>query len=68
MMVATKLGGHSWERAGSIWYDALRKHLKSNSDFADAAQATVKSAVSLYGEGKDEEKAVREAWQEVGVL
>lgn len=67
-LVATRLGGHSWEKAGPIWYDALTKRLRPNSDFTYAAQATIYSAAELYGEGNEAEKVVRSAWEEVGVL
>jgi len=65
-LVATKLGGNSWEKAGPIWYETLTKKLSENSQFVDAAEATIASAAELYG--STEEKAVREAWSEVGVL
>jgi Zn-dependent metalloprotease len=67
-LVATRIGGSSWEKAGPIWYDALCKHLRPTSDFKDAAQATIASAAALYGGGGDAEKIVRGAWEEVGVL
>jgi Zn-dependent metalloprotease len=67
-LVATRLGDHSWTTAGPIWYDALVKRLKPNSQFKDAAEATIASAAELYGVGQDAEKAVRAAWEEVGVL
>ena len=38
-LVATELGGFSWERAGRIWYEALTKRLISTSNFQDAADA-----------------------------
>ena len=37
--VAIALGGHSWERAGRIWFRALTQGLKSDSDFHAAAEA-----------------------------
>jgi len=67
-LVATALGGHSWESAGPIWYDTLAKKLSENSQFTDAAEATVASAQERYGEDSDEEKAVKSAWKSVGVL
>ena len=66
-LAAIKLGGHSWEEAGPIWYDAL-KNLTPNSQFKDAAKATIASAGALFGKRKKQERAVREAWKEVGVL
>jgi Zn-dependent metalloprotease len=67
-LVATRLGERSWQLAGPIWYDALVNRLRPNSNFKDAAEATIASAVALYGVGHDAEKAVRTAWEEVGVL
>ena len=67
-LVATELGGNSWESAGAIWYRALTKHIKPSANFKAAANATIKAAGELYGHGKDEEKAVRGAWKTVGVL
>ncbi|NKE62752.1 M4 family metallopeptidase [Lentzea sp. PSKA42] len=65
-LVATGIGGHSWEAPAKIWYDALATRLQQNSQFKDAADATVASAKELYGE--PEAGIVRSAWQEVGVL
>ncbi len=65
-LVATDLGGHAWEKAGPIWYDTLTKKLDENSQFVDAAEATIASAGELYG--SEEETAVRDAWTQVGVL
>ncbi|HEV7649268.1 MAG TPA: M4 family metallopeptidase [Actinophytocola sp.] len=67
-LTATRLGDHSWQEAGPIWYDALLTGLKPNSQFKDAAEATIASAAKLYGVGQEAEKAVRAAWEEVGVL
>jgi Zn-dependent metalloprotease len=67
-LAATRLGDHSWDKAGPIWYDALVNRLRPNSQFKDAAEATIASAAALYGEGQDAEKAVRSSWEEVGVL
>lgn len=65
-LAATKLGGHSWEHAGPIWYDALSR-IGPNAQFTDAAEATIASAAALYGKGHETESAVRQAWEEVGV-
>ena len=67
-LAATRLGDHSWKKAGPIWYDALANKLRANSQFKDAANATVASATELYGEDQDVAKTVRSAWEEVGVL
>ncbi|WP_163997076.1 M4 family metallopeptidase [Pyxidicoccus caerfyrddinensis] len=67
-IAATQLGGYAWERAGHIWYEALRDpRLRSNSSFLSFARLTVMAAGRLYGTGQDEEKAVRDAWSQVGL-
>jgi Zn-dependent metalloprotease len=65
-LAAMKLGGHSWDKAGPIWYQALSL-LHPDATFADAARATVKAAELRHGVGSSEATAVRDAWHEVGV-
>jgi Zn-dependent metalloprotease len=65
-LAATALGGHAWEVAGMIWYRALTTRLGPSTQFDEAARATVDVAGELFGD--TEEKAVRKAWEEVGVL
>jgi Zn-dependent metalloprotease len=67
-LTATALGGNAWEKAGSIWYEALCGQLAPNSDFSDAAKATVTVAGNKFGLASNEQNAVKTAWQEVGVL
>jgi len=64
-LAAVKLGGHTWEKAGRIWYHALCNTLSRKSDFSGAARATMMSASALLG--APAEKIVREAWAAVGV-
>ncbi|TXS02667.1 M4 family peptidase [Streptomyces sp. col6] len=66
-LLATALGGSSWERAGQLWFDVLTGgELAVDADFADFARLTVAAARSRFGEG-DEVEAVLKAWSEVGV-
>ncbi len=65
--VAMELGGFAWEKAGKIWYVTLRDKLSSTSDFQTAADSTVEAAAELYGKGSDEQLAVRNGWQKVGI-
>ena len=66
-LLATALGGRSWERAGRIWYDALTGgHLPSSADFAAFARVTAAAALARFGEGA-EHRAVLDAWAKVGV-
>jgi Zn-dependent metalloprotease len=67
-LAATALGGNAWESAGRIWYVALTERLRSRSNFLKAAEATVDVAGDLFGADGDEQKKVRSAWQQVGVL
>ena len=66
-LAATSMGGHSWERAGAIWYEAMHK-LSSQASFADAARDTVAAASRLFGEASGEKRAVSAAWQRVKVI
>ncbi|MEU5597465.1 M4 family metallopeptidase [Streptomyces sp. NPDC020298] len=66
-LAATALGGHSWEKAGQVWYDVLTGgELRQDALFADFATLTVKAARERYGAG-DELQAVQKAWEQVGV-
>ena len=65
---ATALGGHSWERAGWIWYAALRDpRVKPTARFTTFARATMRAAKRLYGDAGDEVDAVTEGWGKVGI-
>jgi Zn-dependent metalloprotease len=67
-LAATALGGYAWEKAGRIWYGTLRdQRLKPNATFRSFSRLTVSSAVRLYGGGSEEEQAVRDAWNGVGL-
>jgi Zn-dependent metalloprotease len=75
-LVATALGGSSWERAGPIWYAALldrKLHDYANADDANLntcfpffADLTCNHALELFG--SDVQATVRKAWVDVGVL
>ncbi len=67
-LVATALGGASWERAGRIWYDTLTsRELRSDADFATFAAVTSAAATARFGAGSAEVDAVRAGWDAVGV-
>jgi Zn-dependent metalloprotease len=67
-LVAIKLGGHAWEKAGRIWYEALRdSKLRPNSGFRTFARLTIANAGRLYGQNSPEQRAIHAAWVEVGV-
>ena len=69
-LVATQLGGSSWEKAAPIWYRALPL-LRPDATFADAARATL-HATGLCGWDTATcgaaRAAVESAWRKVGVL
>jgi len=66
-LVADALGGHAWEKAGPIWYEALTKLLRHDSDFQAAADATSAAAMMRFGENSLEQRAVKRAWSTVGI-
>jgi Zn-dependent metalloprotease len=64
-LASTKLGGFAWERAGRIWYDALRdSQIRPTSGFRRFARVAIDHAAAM---GTVEADAVREAWDEVGI-
>jgi Zn-dependent metalloprotease len=65
-LAATALGGYAWERLGRVWYVTLTDKLEPDSQFTDAAAATVEVARELFGD--EVERAVTDAWTGVGVL
>lgn len=67
-LAATGIGGYAWEKAGLIWYRALTEQLTANSNFANAARATLIAAFEEYGRGSQEVKAVYQAWKTVKVI
>ena len=66
-MAITELGGNAWEKAGRIWYIALRDRLGRNSDFEYAASRILDTAAREYGVGSDEYEAVWKGWDAVGI-
>ncbi len=66
--VSVALGGYAWERAGEIWYEALRdSRIKPRARFRTFARATQRAAIRRYGEGSVEAKAVCDGWDVVGI-
>ena|GEM_PF-456306 len=61
---ARALGGHAWDRAGHVWYDAVRSGLPPRCDFATFANAT-RTAARRHGAKTT--AALRDAWAAVGV-
>jgi Zn-dependent metalloprotease len=64
-LCAVGLGGYAWQKAGVIWYLALKDLLNTASDFKDAANVTISVAASEMG--AEAAEIVRDAWKKVGV-
>ncbi len=50
-----------------VWYTALTDHLRSESGFAGARDATISAARVLYGARSTQAQAVIDAWDAVGI-
>ncbi len=67
-LAAAAIGGNAWDKAGQIWYDTVRdRSLRPSANFATFAAHTVANAGHRYGSGSAEQRAVADAWQQVGV-
>ncbi len=66
-LTAMEIGGYAWEKAGKIWYIALRDRLRYNSGFQSAADKTFQVAGVMYGSGSKEQLAVKKGWTGVGI-
>jgi Zn-dependent metalloprotease len=65
-LAATHFGGFAWEKAGRIWYDAVRdKRLRKTATFAQFARLTAQNADQHFGAAA--RSVVVAAWREVGV-
>jgi Thermolysin metallopeptidase, alpha-helical domain/Emfourin len=68
-LAALALGGHSWEKAGQVWYDTLvNGQLSAQPSFELFAQATVRSARRRFMDDPSVSEKVQAAWVEVGLL
>lgn len=65
-LAARAMGGRAWEQAGRIWYNTMLA-LTPTSEFQEMAARTIQEAEVLCGTRSSEAKAVREAWQAVGL-
>lgn len=64
-LAAVNLGGNAWEKAGQIWYDALRDpRIRPTARFRTFARATVRAAQQLF---PDDVAAVQDGWAGVGI-
>jgi Zn-dependent metalloprotease len=67
-LTAFGIGGFAWEKAGRIWYMALRDKLHGKSDFQDAADMTWLTAGEEFGSNSREQMAVYKGWEAVGIV
>jgi Zn-dependent metalloprotease len=67
-LVASALGGHSWDAAGPIWYATLcDSQLRADAGFSDFARLTKVQAERRCGANSREVDAVASAWETVKV-
>jgi len=67
-LIATELGGYSWEKAGKVWYTVLTTMAQHDSNFSNFAKMTIQAAGNLYGQGSTEQKAFQKGWSQVKVI
>ena len=62
--ICKKIGinNYSCEKAGKIWYIALKDKLREYSKFQDAADSTFDIAGSFFGKDSKEQNAVYRGW------
>lgn len=65
-VVATTLGGNSWDAAGPIWYATLcDPALPATATFQQFARLTLQHAQRTYGTGSKQANAVQAGWDAV---
>jgi Zn-dependent metalloprotease len=62
------VNGIGREKTGTIYYRALTSYLTPNSQFIDMRDAAIQSTTDLYGANSNEVKAVKNAYDSVGVV
>jgi len=65
---AVEVGGFAWQKVGRVWYNTVTKRLKKKTNFVQFADMTLKAAMTLFGRGSQELKAVKKGWKSVGVI
>jgi Zn-dependent metalloprotease len=65
-LAAVGVGGNAWDEPGHVWYEAL-KASSPTTDFQGFADNTYMKAIQLYGSGSQAQKAVVDAWKQVGI-
>jgi Zn-dependent metalloprotease len=68
-LAATAIGGHTWEKAGRIWYESARDpRVVKDTKFSQFATITIDIAKKLPGITQQEAKAVADSWAQVGIV
>ncbi len=66
-LAAQALGGHSWKKAGYIWYATLcDRRLPQNADFATFARLTLRQGEQHFSAAVA--AIIENAWRQVGIL
>jgi len=66
-LASTAFGGHSWEKAGQIWWQTMNcGKVPPKCTFVQFSDVTTEVAEELFGD--DAAKIVRQAWTQVGVV
>lgn len=65
-LTAINIGGYAWNAPGHIWYESL-KASTTTTNFQQFADTTSQKAAQLYGANSTQQKAVIDAWHEVGI-
>jgi Zn-dependent metalloprotease len=66
-LMAVAMGGFAWEKAGLIWYRAMRDRFTASTNFQNAADMTFAVAGDIYGQGSQEQQSVKYGWDGVGI-
>ena len=68
-LIAKAIGGHSWEKAGKVWYGALtNKKASKTMKFKAFARLTVSEAKKQFAKDPSVAAAVTKGWKTVSVL
>ena len=68
-LIAKAIGGHSWEKAGKVWYGALtNKKATKTMKFKAFARLTVSEAKKQFAKDPSVAAAVTKGWKTVFVL
>jgi len=67
-LTAVELGSFAWEKAGRIWYIALRDKFRTTTNFQSGADLLFQTAAEIYGANSVEQQAVKKGWEGVGII